>query len=124
MSVVRNEYEIGENRPASVLEERVFSTAFLWHNYGKSTIGARSDIERVPIERLQAFYKKYYRPDNVVLIVAGNFEEEKALEYVAKYFGALKRPETKLDDTYTEEHGQDGERQVVMHRVGKVGGAS
>ena len=41
MTVVRNEFEMGENDPASILEERVLSTAFLWHNYGKSTIGAQ-----------------------------------------------------------------------------------
>jgi zinc protease len=56
-----------------VLIERMMSTAFLWHNYGKSTIGARSDVENVPIERLQAFYRRYYQPDNAVLVVAGKF---------------------------------------------------
>jgi len=49
-SVVRNEFESGENSPFRVLMERVISGAFLWHNYGKSTIGNRSDIERVPID--------------------------------------------------------------------------
>ena len=80
MSVVRNEFEANENSPASVLEERAFSTAFLWHNYGKSTIGAKADIEKVPVERLQEFYRKYYRPDNAVLVIAGKFDERTALE--------------------------------------------
>src|SRR4029077_15950826 len=71
MTVVRNEFERGENDPSSILEERVLSTAFLWHNYGHSTIGARSDIENVPIDRLQAFYRTWYQPDNAVLLVAG-----------------------------------------------------
>ncbi len=69
-SVVRNEFESGENDPESVLSERVISTAYLWHNYGNSTIGSREDIERVPIDNLQAFYKKYYQPDNAILLVA------------------------------------------------------
>ena len=64
MTVVRNEFELGENDPASILEERVLSTAYLWHNYGNSTIGARADLENVPIERLQAFWRNYYQPDN------------------------------------------------------------
>ena len=55
MTVVRNEFESGENNPWRVLMQRMMSTAFDWHNYGKSTIGARSDIEKVPIERLQDF---------------------------------------------------------------------
>ena len=44
-----------------------------WHNYGHSTIGEKSDIEGAPIERLQAFYRTYYQPDNAVLVVAGTF---------------------------------------------------
>src|SRR5882757_4513455 len=50
MTVVRNEFESGENNPSGVLEERVTSTAYLWHNYGKSTIGSRADLENVPID--------------------------------------------------------------------------
>ena len=92
MTVVRNEMESGENSPSGMLEERVFSTAYLWHNYGKSTIGARSDVENVPIERLQSFYRKYYQPDNAMLVVAGNFEVDAALDLVAQKFGAIPRP--------------------------------
>ncbi|MBK9025779.1 MAG: hypothetical protein IPL69_17935 [Saprospiraceae bacterium] len=44
MTVVRNEFESGENDPTGILMERVLSTSFLWHNYGKSTIGARADM--------------------------------------------------------------------------------
>jgi zinc protease len=121
MTVVRNEFEAGENNPEGVLSQRMSAVAYEWHNYGKSTIGNRSDIERVPIESLQAFYRKYYQPDNVVLIVAGKFEEAKALGLIAKYFGVLKRPERRLMETYTEEPAQDGERSVVLRRVGKVG---
>jgi zinc protease len=118
MTVVRNEFERGENNPQGVLMQRIHAAAYEWHNYGKSTIGNRSDIERVPIENLQAFYKKYYQPDNVVLIVAGKFEEPKALALVQKYLGSVPKPARKLDDTYTEEPPQDGERVVVLRRVG------
>jgi zinc protease len=121
MTVVRNEFERGENSPQGVLMQRIHAAAYEWHNYGKSTIGNRSDIERVPIENLRAFYKKFYQPDNVVLIVAGKFEEPKALALARKHLGAIPRPERKLDDTYTEEPAQDGERTVVLRRVGSVG---
>jgi zinc protease len=121
MTVVRNEFEMGENNPDYILSQRMMSAAFNWHNYGKSTIGNRSDIERVPIDRLQAFYKKYYQPDNAVLVVAGKFDEAKALGYIGKYFGALKKPARQLDNTYTEEPSQDGERNVTLRRVGKIG---
>ncbi|HKQ04163.1 MAG TPA: pitrilysin family protein [Blastocatellia bacterium] len=120
MTVVRNEYEMGENDPAGVLTDRVFETAYVWHNYGKSTIGARSDIENVPIERLQAFYKKYYQPDNAVLLVAGKIDEAKTLGLINQYFAALPRPARVLPKIYTDEPTQDGERAVTVRRVGDV----
>ena len=120
MTVVRNEFEQGENSPDRILNQRMMAIAFEWHNYGKSTIGNRSDIERVPIERLQAFYRKYYQPDNVVVIVAGKFDEAKALGNINKHFGSIARPKRVLDNTYTDEPAQDGERNVILRRVGNV----
>jgi zinc protease len=119
-SVVRNEFESGENSPFSVLMQRVADIAYSWHNYGKSTIGNRSDIESVPIENLQAFYKKYYQPDNAVLMVAGKIDEEKALAMVAEHFGPIPKPTRVLPTTYTTEPVQDGERFVEVRRVGDV----
>lgn len=118
MTVVRNEFEAGENSPFRVLMQRVMSTAYVWHNYGKSTIGARSDLENVPIERLQAFYKKYYQPDNAVLTVVGKIDEAKTLAMVNEYFGVIPKPTRQLDPIYTAEPPQDGERSVVLRRVG------
>jgi zinc protease len=124
MTVVRNEMEGGENSPQNVLTERVLSTAYLWHNYGKSTIGARSDVEDVPIERLQAFYRKYYQPDNAMLVLAGNFDADHALDVIAEKFGRVPRPDREatgaIYPTYTEEPAQDGERMVTLRRVGDV----
>jgi len=118
MTVVRNEFERGENEPGRVLEERVVATAYLWHSYGRSTIGALSDIEKVPIERLQAFYRNYYQPDNAVLVVAGKLDEAKTLAWIKETFGAIPKPARKLTPTYTEEPVQDGERDVTLQRVG------
>ena len=118
MTVVRNEFELGENDPFSVLLERTMSTAYLWHNYGKTTIGARSDIENVPIDRLQAFYKRYYQPDNAVLLVAGKFDEPKTLGLIDKYFSPIPKPTRTLERIYTSEPTQDGERSVTLRRVG------
>jgi zinc protease len=120
MTVVRNEFEMGENDPASILMERVISTAYLWHNYGNSTIGARADIEKVPIENLQAFYHKYYQPDNAVLMVAGKIDEAETLTMIDQYFGKIPRPERKLTPTFTKEPTQDGERNVTLRRSGDV----
>ncbi|MBI1914591.1 MAG: insulinase family protein [Planctomycetes bacterium] len=121
MTVVRNEFEQNENNPETILSQRMVAVAYEWHNYGKTTMGNRSDIERVPVDRLQEFYRWHYQPDNVVLIVGGKFDEPKALGWVAKYFGPLKKPARRLAATYTEEPAQDGEREVVLRRVGNVG---
>src|SRR5256714_14786340 len=110
MSVVPNEFERGETSPLSVLQERVASTAYLWHNYGHSTIGSREDIERVPIDRLAAFYRKFYQPDNAVVIIAGRVDPSKALATVADTLGKIPRPTRKLDQNYTVQPPQDGER--------------
>ena len=120
MTVVRNEFESGENSPSSILRERVTATAFLWHGYGRSIIGARSDIENVPIERLQAFYRTYYQPDNAVVVIAGRIQEAAALRLVEKHFGRIPKPSRALPQTYTVEPTQDGERTVTLRRAGDI----
>jgi zinc protease len=117
-SVVRNELESGENNPLRVLFQRSLAVAFDWHNYGKTTIGARSDLENVPIDRLKAFYKKYYQPDNAVLLVAGKFDEMKTLGIIKEKFGVIPKPERQLPKFYTLENTQDGERTVSIRRAG------
>jgi len=118
MTVVRNEFEAGENNPGSVLIQRMQQLAFPWHNYGNPIIGSRSDIEQVPIERLQAFYRAWYQPDNAVLILAGRFDERRALELAAKHFAPIPRPARRLPLLYTAEPTQDGERAVTLRRAG------
>jgi zinc protease len=120
MTVVRNEFESGENSPSRILGQRMAAIAFEWHNYGKSTIGNRTDIERVPVENLREFYRKYYQPDNAMLVVAGKFDEASALRIIESSFGVLPKPTRKLELTYTEEPAQDGERTVTLNRVGDV----
>ena len=118
MTVVRNEMERNENNPGAVMFQRLRSTAYLWHNYGNSTIGARSDVENVPIERLQAFYRSWYRPDNATLIVAGRIDPASTLTKVQHHFGKLARPKAPLPKLYTAEPTQDGEREVNVRRSG------
>jgi len=118
MTVVRNEMEMGENNPYNMLIERLTGAAYDWHAYGKDTIGARSDVEGVDISRLQAFYRTYYQPDNAVLVVAGKFDPDETLGWIAKDFGGIPKPARTLPRLYTEEPVQDGERTVSLRRVG------
>ena len=120
MTVVRNEFEMGENNPVSVLLKRMQSVLFDWHNYGNSTIGARSDIENVKIENLQAFYRKYYQPDNAVLMVSGKFDEADTLKKIERIFGAIPKPTRILEPEWTEEPIADGPRTFEIRRAGEM----
>ncbi len=120
MTVVRNEMESGENSPINVLDERVLAAAYNFHNYGKTVIGARTDVERVPVENLAVFYRKYYQPDDADLIIAGQFDESKALAMVAETIGSIPKPQRVLTQPYTVEPTQEGERSVMLRRVGNV----
>jgi len=116
MTVVRNEFEMGENSPQSVLFKRLQSIAYDWHSYGRSTIGNRSDIENVRIENLQGFYRMYYQPDNAVLLVAGKFDANVALARITETFGRIAKPQRSLPPFWTVEPTQDGERDFVVRR--------
>ena len=120
MTVVRNEYESGENSPSSVLFKRMESVAYDWHSYGRSTIGNRSDIENVGIGNLQAFYRTWYQPDNAVLLVAGKFDPAKTIGVIARTFGAIPKPTRVLPKFWTVEPTQDGERDFYVRRQGDV----
>src|ERR1017187_6380543 len=122
MTVVRNEMEAGENSPLNVLQERILAAAYNFHNYGKTLIGNRTDVERVPINRLAVFYQKYYQPDNADLIIAGQIDEAKALAMIAETFGAIPKPQRVLTQPYTAEPTQEGERSVTLRRVGNLQG--
>ena len=120
MTVVRNEYESGENSPFGVMLKRLQSVAFDWHAYGRSTIGNRSDIENVREENLRAFYRTYYQPDNAVLLVAGRFDEAKAIAWIAESFGPIPKPARTMPPLWTVEPAQDGEREFRIRRKGDV----
>ncbi|MFZ6848843.1 M16 family metallopeptidase [Undibacterium sp. RuRC25W] len=118
-SVVRNEMEKNENSAIGMLMQRVIASSYQWHNYGKDTIGARTDVENVNIPHLQAFWRKYYQPDNATLTVAGAFDSHQVLKLVAQHFGKIPRPKRVLEPTYTLDPAQDGERDVTVRRVGE-----
>ena len=118
MTVVRNEMENRDDDLSGVLYESVASTAYQWHHYGKRIIGTRSDIENARIERLQAFYRAWYRPDNATLVIAGGFDPAQTLKSVARRFGKIDRPRAPMQALYTAEPAQAGEREVTLRRVG------
>ncbi len=121
MTVVRNEFEIGENNPAQALEKEIYAAAYVAHPYHHSTIGWRSDIEKVPIEKLQEFYNTFYWPENATATVIGDFEPRAALELIKKHFGAIPKAPKPIPAIYTEEPEQTGPRRVTVQRAGELG---
>ncbi len=118
MTVVRNEMESGENDPGRILYQKTLAAMYDWHNYGKDTIGARADVENVDIARLQAFYRRYYQPDNASLVVSGKFDAKQVLGWVRQSFGRIPKPQRALPRLYTLDAVQDGERALTVRRVG------
>lgn len=121
MTVVRNEFERGENSPFQALIKEIFQAAFTAHPYHHSTIGHRSDIERVPIEKLRAFYETYYWPDNATVTIIGDFKSEEALGIVKKFYGPIPKAPHPIPEMYTEEPEQTGPRRVTIKRAGQLG---
>jgi zinc protease len=118
MTVVRNEMEMSENDSGRILFEKTIAAMYQWHNYGKSTIGARADVENVDVGRLKAFYRTYYQPDNATLVVAGKFDVPLTMAWIEQTFGKLARPTRALPRLYTLDPVQDGERSITLRRVG------
>ncbi len=121
MSVVRNEYEIGENNPGRVLNKEVIAAAIRAHPYHWTTIGYRSDIEGVSTEKLRDHYKTFFWPDNAEAILVGDFDVDDALALFAGEFGTFPRSTRPIPRVITQEPPQEGERRVVVERPGSVG---
>jgi zinc protease len=120
MTVVRNEFEMGENNPGGVLFKHLQNISFDWHANGHTAIGNRSDIEHVRIENLQNFYRTWYQPDNAVLLVTGKFDAATTLKWITSAFAAIPKPKRSLPEFWTVEPAQDGERSVTLRRKGDM----
>ncbi len=124
MTVVRNEFERGDNEAGRILGDRMRSAAYTTHGYGHPVIGTRADIENVPHARLFEFYKLHYRPDNATLIIAGDFNPDEVKVRIAREFGSIAKPATALPQTYSNEPPQEGEKQVILRRTGGLASAA
>lgn len=120
MTVVRNEFERGENDPFEALDKNIWATAYQAHPYHHPTIGWRADIENVSTERLQRFYNTFYWPNNATATIIGDFSEAEALNLILKYFGEIPRSPNEIPPMYTEEPLQEGLRRVEVKRAGEA----
>lgn len=121
MTVVRNEFERSESSPFRSLNTEIWATAFQAQPYHHSTIGWKSDIENVPIEKLKEFYNTFYWPNNATVTVIGDFETNDALELIKKYYGKIPSSPHEIPKLYTTEPEQRGIRRVELHRTAQLG---
>lgn len=120
MSVVRNELERGENSPDEAMEKEMYAIAYREHPYHHPTIGWRSDVENIPMERLKAFYDVFYWPNNCSVLIVGDFDTDKTLKLMEKYYGKIPGSPHPIPEVYTREPSQEGERRYKVSRVGDL----
>ena len=121
MTVVRNEFENGENSPVLALNKALWAAAFVAHPYHHPVIGWRSDIENVPVEKLRAFHDTFYWPDNCTVTIAGDFTEAAALAAVGQHFATIARAPHPIPELTTVEPEQEGPRRSIVRRPGQLG---
>jgi len=90
---VYGEYRKGRTSPFEVLFEAVQDKAFDRHTYKHTTIGFEADIKRMPeqFEYSKGFFKRFYRPENVIVVVAGDFDAGSALAKIEREYGPWKQ---------------------------------
>ncbi|MDP6578629.1 MAG: pitrilysin family protein [Candidatus Marinimicrobia bacterium] len=120
MTVVRNEFDRGENDPWEALDKNIWATAYQAHPYHHATIGWRSDIENVPTKQLKKFYNTFYWPNNATVSVVGDFQKDTTLTLLDKHFGPIPMPSHEIPQMHTSEPPQEGPRRVLVKRAGEM----
>ncbi|MBG7631147.1 MAG: insulinase family protein [Bacteroidetes bacterium] len=91
-----------DNSPYGQWTGQVFKKLFNDHPYRWTTIGSLDHLDAASLEEFQAFNKKFYIPNNAVLVVAGDFETENAKKLIEDYFGDIPRGEEIVRETFSE----------------------
>lgn len=91
-----------DNRPYGNILTVVKENMFKVHPYRWNTIGSMKDLDAATLEEFQAFNKKFYTPNNAVLVVAGDFDTKQAKEWIQKYYGTIPRGENLKKETFVE----------------------
>jgi zinc protease len=117
---VYGEYRKNRMNPFFTVWEAVHQAAFDRHTYGHTTMGYEADIKEMPkmFDYSRSFFERYYRPDNVVLLIAGDVEVDRTMALVRKYYGAWQRGYTA--PAVPEEPPQTTERRIDVEYQGKT----
>ena len=117
---VYGEYRKNRTSPWEVLIEALQETAFKKHTYGHTTMGYEADIKAMPTlyGYSREFFRRYYRPENVVLLLAGDFDAANALALIRRYYGAWKPGY--VPPQIPVEPAQTSERRVAVRYEGRT----
>lgn len=117
---VYGEYRKSITSPYSLLNEKMQNIAYEVHTYKHTTIGFEDDIKAMPqaYEYSKSFFQRFYRPDNVVLVIAGDVDPAQTLALVKKYYGAW--PKGYVAPDVPPEPPQKGERVGEVQYPGKT----
>jgi predicted Zn-dependent peptidase len=102
-----------ENSPFGLLREQLNAATFIAHPYSWPIIGWRSDIQNLTKEQTAEYFKKYYAPNNIVIIIVGDINPEEVIEVVEKYFGDIPS-QAPPPPVRTVEPEQVGERRIFV----------
>jgi predicted Zn-dependent peptidase len=109
-----------DNNPVGYLYFRLFNEHFTSHSYHWTPIGFMEDIQRWRIEDIRTFHRRFYRPDNAIIVVAGDILPDAVFAAAQKHFGTLTAPESDpcapLLTITPLEPKRDGSRRIEIHR--------
>jgi zinc protease len=117
--VVIEELKTNLDSPWGLLMQDVEAGSFKIHPYRNPVVGWLQDVERATVEQQQAYYRRYYQPNNAILVLAGDFATDRVLSKVSKLFGSI--PAGSPPPAMTlHEPPQRGERRLIVRWRSKV----
>lgn len=112
--VVMEERRLGENDPYGDFNEKMDLISYVYSPYRNPVVGFMSDLERISVADVAAWYRKYYNPANAVVVIAGDVQAAEARAMVEKYFGRI-RGQVVTEDALVEPP-QKGERRFELKK--------
>lgn len=105
-----------EDRPTGRYWESLVGVFYEAHPYRLPTIGYPSDIRHLTRRQAEEHYRKYYKPNNAILVLAGDLDTTQALRDIERYFGAIPRGE-EFPPVITAEPAPAGEKRLTVRRA-------
>ena len=111
--VLEERYSRVDNNPSALLSEQINASLFMNHPYRKPIIGWEHEIKNLKLEDVMSFYKKFYAPNNAIIVISGDVTLDQVVKIAKKHFGPI--GPSKIDERlWTEEPTQHAPRVVIL----------